>query len=365
MILKNIIAILALNLALISCDNKEFIKASRQHFPISLEDSGMLITFLGTSSFLIQTPKKQLLLDGFVSRPKHNLLGTFQPRKDRIKEFLKTQSVCKSIRASNLEGQSSRCQEAGHPHLDLAIAMHGHFDHALDTPYIAGWAGSRFLVEKSLKRITEATKQLKETQGNEFNWNSVQYENLNDYLGSDPEQLLVDEMELRLAETLHGKNPISNRIDKVTSDRFKFRTSIWRMGEGKSISLLIEHRKRRVLFTASAGEIGDSLKSAGITKADVVFLSIGGLGRNTPEERERYWRQTVTATGAKRVFLIHWDNIQKALPKSGKDFSVPFIEKHDITLEHFQALAKSRNVQITFAPPLTPFDPFFNIGSIN
>jgi hypothetical protein len=41
----------------------------------------------------------------------------------------------------------------------------------------------------------------------------------------------------------------------------------------------------------------------------VVFLGTGGLGSQTAEYREAYWRETVERTGARRVIPIHWDGL--------------------------------------------------------
>lgn len=340
---------------------ESFLEASRNQFFSKPTERSVSFTFLGTTSFLVEASDHQLIIDGFVSRPKHFLAGRIKPDGERIHKFLIEHNVCKSMTAKNRSNQSRECRRNPKKHLDLVVAMHGHYDHALDAPYIAGWAGARLLTYTSLKRLAFATQKLEEAQTNDFNWETVTYENIGRYLGPSPNLLSVGEMQIRLAITPHSENPISKRIRRQTPEGFKFRSTIWRMGLGESISMSITHQNKTALIVASAGEINDQLKSSGINNADVVFLGIGGLGHKSREYRREYWERTVTDTGAERVFLVHWDDHQKPLPENGHEFSVPFYERHNVTLDHFRELAKPNNVEVAFAPPLVEFDPFFGL----
>jgi L-ascorbate metabolism protein UlaG (beta-lactamase superfamily) len=45
----------------------------------------------------------------------------------------------------------------------------------------------------------------------------------------------------------------------------------------------------------------------------VVFLGIGGLGSQTPDYPQSYWRETVERAGARRVIPIHWDGLMSPI----------------------------------------------------
>ena len=82
--------------------------------------------------------------------------------------------------------------------------------------------------------------------------------------------------------------------------------SAWR--EGGSWSIHLSHPDGSVLVQGSAGfEPG---RLAGVSAADVV-LGIGGLSRSGREHAERYWREVVGATGARRVWIAHWDDFTR------------------------------------------------------
>ena len=82
----------------------------------------------------------------------------------------------------------------------------------------------------------------------------------------------------------------------------------WR--EGGSYSIVVAHPEGTTIVQGSAGFVSGALESI---QADVVMLGVGlleGLGR---EYAEAYWQDLVTATGAKRVFPVHFDDYTQPL----------------------------------------------------
>jgi len=49
--------------------------------------------------------------------------------------------------------------------------------------------------------------------------------------------------------------------------------------------------------------------------ADVVFLGVGQLGVKDPPAVEALWREVVSETHARTVYLIHWDNLTRTLDR--------------------------------------------------
>jgi L-ascorbate metabolism protein UlaG (beta-lactamase superfamily) len=79
---------------------------------------------------------------------------------------------------------------------------------------------------------------------------------------------------------------------------------------GKAYALYLEHPRGRLLIQGSAGYIEGGLQGFA---ADVVFLGAGGLGSQTADYREAYWRETVDRIGARTVIPIHWDGLMGSI----------------------------------------------------
>ena len=84
--------------------------------------------------------------------------------------------------------------------------------------------------------------------------------------------------------------------------------------QGVVYSVVISHPRGTTLIQGSGGFIENNLEDQTV---DVVMLGIGGLGKLGKDYFDRYWDETVTTTGANRVFPIHYD-----------DFTMPFGESH-------------------------------------
>ena len=95
----------------------------------------------------------------------------------------------------------------------------------------------------------------------------------------------------------------------------------------------------------------------GDTEADVVYLGVGQLGIQSADYIRTYWAETVTAVGAKRVVLIHWDDFfrgldqpLRALPLMGDDL--------DATMRIFEELAAEQDVALSFPNVFRREDPW-------
>ena len=80
--------------------------------------------------------------------------------------------------------------------------------------------------------------------------------------------------------------------------------------EGGTFSILVERSGRGMLVQSSAGYVEGALSGR---KADVVYLGVGLLGSKDEAYRDAYWRETVTAVGARRVIPVHWDDFSRGL----------------------------------------------------
>jgi L-ascorbate metabolism protein UlaG (beta-lactamase superfamily) len=102
---------------------------------------------------------------------------------------------------------------------------------------------------------------------------------------------------------------------------------------GTAYVLHVSHPKGSWLIVGSAGYVEVALR--GFT-ADTVFLGVGGLGSQTADYMENFWRETVTAVGPSRIIPIHFDSLTapvagpfrgqvKALTFFASDGSLPFL----------------------------------------
>ena len=80
--------------------------------------------------------------------------------------------------------------------------------------------------------------------------------------------------------------------------------------EGHSFDYLIEHHGCRILVKASTGAIANQFKNI---RADVLFLGIAQLSRQTPGYQQRYLMQTLGTLKPEIVVPIHWDDFFQPL----------------------------------------------------
>src|SRR3954454_3046230 len=96
--------------------------------------SGLSVTFLGVSTLLIGDEHSSILTDGFFSRPSMLtvLLGRVAPDADRIGACL---------------------GRAGITALEAVLPVHSHFDHALDSAFVADRTGARLVGGESTANL--------------------------------------------------------------------------------------------------------------------------------------------------------------------------------------------------------------------
>jgi L-ascorbate metabolism protein UlaG (beta-lactamase superfamily) len=122
---------------------------------------------------------------------------------------------------------------------------------------------------------------------------------------------------------------------------------------GDAWSILVEHAGGRTgLIQGSAGFVRGSLDGH---RADVAYLGVGQLGLRDEEYIRTYWAETVQTVGARRVVLIHWDDLfrplerpLRALPYAGDDLDAtmrvlgPLADRDGVAL-HFPTLWRSED----------------------
>jgi L-ascorbate metabolism protein UlaG (beta-lactamase superfamily) len=179
--------------------------------------------------------------------------------------------------------------------LAVVIPVHSHFDHAMDAPEVARRTGAILLGSESTANI-----------GRGWGLDERQIR-----VAVDREPLRFGAFSLTLIETNHFEFPDPALREQALSDPHIAQPLVppvaafdYRVGQPYAIH--VEHPRGSFLIQASAGFDEGGLEGF---EADILFLGIGGLGTQTEEYRETYWRETVTRSGARDLILIHWDTL--------------------------------------------------------
>lgn len=231
------------------------------------------VTWLGIATLLFDDGETQILTDGTFSRP-----GIF--------DILSQRRIHSDVGTINYAISEFRMDR-----LAAIIPLHSHFDHAMDTGLVANRTPAVILGSESTANIALGAKVP-----------VSQYQIL-----ASGETRQFGNFTITLIESRHAPIGIGNQpwfpgtIDEPLEQ--PARISDWR--EGGAWSLLIGHPQGTALVQGSGGFVEDALPEA---SADVVMLGIGGIAALGREYVERYWAETVTRTGATRVFPVHFED---------------------------------------------------------
>ncbi|MCT7657924.1 MBL fold metallo-hydrolase [Mycobacterium deserti] len=258
--------------------------------PAAAADAPVTVTWAGVTTLLIDDGASALMTDGFFSRPSLAEVGL--------------RRIAPS--APRIDGCLTRL---GVDRLEAVLPVHTHFDHAMDSAFVA---------ERTHAKVVGGTSAANVGRG-----------------GGIPEERLIVATP-GTAVSLGAYDVTLVEGDHCPPDRFPgvitepvvppVKMSAFKCGE--SWSTLIHHRPsdRRLLIVGSAGFVPGAL--AGL-RAEVVYLGVGQLGLQPKQYLVDYWAETVRAVGARRVVLIHWDDLfrplhrpLRALPYAGDDLDV-------------------------------------------
>jgi L-ascorbate metabolism protein UlaG (beta-lactamase superfamily) len=216
---------------------------------------------------LLDDGETSVLCDGFVTRPGLLRVGLGKIAPDRT-----------LVRAA--------VERLGAHSLSAVFCAHSHYDHALDAPVWCLETGADLAGSESTANIGRGL--------------GVPSSSLR--VVADGDTLTYGRFGLTFVESAHSRGdhfPGTVGTPLVPPARAK----AWRTGE--AFSVLVTHPLGRILLHASANFRPGMLTGR---RADVVYLSIGALGKQSPEFVRRYWDEVVVATGARRVVLTHWDD---------------------------------------------------------
>jgi L-ascorbate metabolism protein UlaG (beta-lactamase superfamily) len=234
------------------------------------------VRYTGTATLVISDGDTTLIVDGWFSRPGplSLFLGEIAPDLAAIETGLARNEVTQAA---------------------AVLPVHSHYDHAMDAPEVAKRTGALLLGSEATANI-----------GRGWGLPEEQIRVVN-----DRDVLRFGRFTLIVIESRHFEFPDPEVRARALEDpeipaplmppvgAFEYRL-------GKAYALQVIHPRGTLLVQGSAGYVEGGFEGV---SADVVFLGIGGLGSQTPEYREAYWRETVERTKPSRVIPIHWDSL--------------------------------------------------------
>lgn len=284
---------------------------------LAFKPGAVRAVFLGVSSFGVSDGDKTLLFDGFFSRPSKMRVAFGRLRED--------ESRINSALALMFERLQVK------PGLSAVFVTHSHYDHLLDSPYIA-------LKYKALLFGSSSTVNFARGQGvptsTVFDLKQGQVENVGNF-------------HIRAIPTRHAPTGFTGG---VISKPVELPVHALEMKEGTSYTYMISYgsdRKPLACLQSTAGFIKG--QSDGV-ECPVVFLGVGGLGKLSSNYMDEYWSELVEKTHAKQVYLIHWDDFTEPLtvgdkPQQLKPFPL-LIDDFTVTARHLKSLADRDKIQI-------------------
>ena len=220
---------------------------------------------------LFDDGKDQLLFDCHVTRPSIMtcLAGKLSTDKDIADR------VIREFKIDRLRG---------------IFISHSHHDHVLDAPYFS---------VKCHAAVYGSSSALNVARGGGAGEDML-------YSYEDAREYQIGNFHVRILESLHSEphwynNDIGKTIDRPLAQpagKSEFK-------EGGSYDFLISCQEKNYLIRPSYNYIDGQLDHI---RADVLFLGIGGLSRDSKERRKAFFEETIGKTECKTVVPVHWDN---------------------------------------------------------
>jgi L-ascorbate metabolism protein UlaG (beta-lactamase superfamily) len=324
-------ALLAAAVVVLAAGTFLFIKLSHPSFApyASLELSSsppkagrLTARFLGVTTILLDDGENALLTDGFFSRPGRwqTLIGKIEPDPARIDAALERAKIGK---------------------LAALLVAHSHHDHALDSAAVA--------------RRTDALLIGSESTANIGRGESFPPDRIRVIKGC--ETFTFGQFKVIVFKSMHSPNALfEGEISSPLCTPAK--ASAYK--DGGSYSFLVEHGGSSILIHASANFTPEIYKDV---RADIVFLGIATLGKQSNKFADDYWREVVQATGAKLVIPIHWDDFTLPLDQPLQPMP-PLMDDFETGMKMVQCLAARDHVAVKFMPLFEPVDVLAAAGEV-
>ncbi|WP_461070913.1 MBL fold metallo-hydrolase [Streptomyces pseudoechinosporeus] len=287
---------------------------------VTAGQDGLVAHFLGTSSVLLSDGETSVLSDGFVTRPGMLRVATGKIGPDRSL----VRSAIARLRVEDLAA---------------VVCAHSHYDHALDAPVWTLETGAELVGSHSTANIGRGL--------------GVPESSLR--VVADEPTVSYGRFDLTFLNSVHSPGDrCPGTVDEPLIP--PARAGAWKTGTAYSV--LIAHPAGRILLHASANFRPGALRGR---HADVIYLGIGSLGRQSPEFLDTYWDEVVVATGARRVILVHWDDFFVGLHRPLRPMPY-FLDDIDATMRRLLPLARRDGVDVVLPVAWHPSAPLASLA---
>jgi L-ascorbate metabolism protein UlaG (beta-lactamase superfamily) len=279
--------IFSLGILLYGCTAVEPSNVSSALFDAS-PDGDIDITYLGTSSFLIEAFDTTILVDGFITRPGvfRNFLGKIDSDSKKVRNLLNRLEV---------------------DDVESVFVSHSHHDHVLDSANIANLYEADLYGSDSTLFIAD-NYPLTNNQRNLLNDRETIY------LAN--RKLKITAIEASHSPPIPFVNDDKARTIDKTLDLPAKRKHFF---AGTPFELLLESGDLSVYIISSAAQNSSLLARP---KADILFIATPLFGLFSNSYAEEYVAQAIREIDPELIIPIHWDNF--TAPISGKLKTNPF-----------------------------------------
>ena len=278
----------------------------------------MKVTYFGTTTLLFDDGKDQVLFDCHVSRPSvaNYLFGKIAADKEVADR------VIRDFRIHRLRG---------------IFVSHSHHDHVLDAPYFAVRCGAAVYGSRSALNVARG--------------GGVSEDHL--YSFSDALEYQIGDFHVTVLPSVHSvpywfNDDIGKTIDAPLTQPAK--KSAFK--EGGSYDFLVSHSGKNYLIRPSYNYIKGQLDGI---HADVLFLGISGLSKDTKKRRRTFFMETVDKTQPRIVVPVHWDNFFSPLYGDVKGLP-PLFENTGKSMRLLAHHCAGTNISCIVQMPLTSME---------
>lgn len=290
-----------------------------------IPDGAVSVRYTGTATLVFSDGETTWMTDGWFTRPRplQIAFGEIEP----------------DMAAIDLGLARNKVERAA-----AVFPLHSHYDHAMDSPEVARRTGAILLGSESTANIGRGWG-LPESQIR---------------VVQDREAIQLGKFTITAIESKHFQFPDPYVHERALGDPEITQplvppVSAFGYKVGIAYVLHVAHPRGTALVVGTAGFAEGKLEGF---DSDVVFLGIGGLGSQTEDYRESFWRETIGYAKPKRVVPIHWDSLTGPIegPFTGPVRAASFLsEGTDRTLE-FLKQKEAANPQLQFMT-LPRYDP--------
>lgn len=252
------------------------------------------IRSLGVTTLLFDDGVTQLLFDAQLTRP--GLFKVLCAKLDSDQDLI--QHVINDYSIHRLKG---------------IFLSHTHYDHVLDMPAFAHLTGAHVYGSLSAVNIAKG--------------NGVPNDSVHQFAPGQEYQ--IGDFTVKVIRSQHSPAHFyNNDIGKEITQPLPFPARKKEMTEGGSYDFYVVHHHLRILIHPSYNFIPGELNGV---KADVVFLGIGQMGKQSRMFQDSCYKETIGTIRPKLVIPIHWDCF--FYPYSKPDIGFSLVE-HTVSTLH-------------------------------